>query len=174
MTVASPSFLGEFCQKIDGKGRMSIPVEFRRVLEENDPSRPAGRTTRMYLVYGSHLKDHLEAYTPKAMDEIVAQVEAMPRGLKRKKAISHFFLSKSQEMEIDKDGRIVMPKDRRAQLGLGEDGGLIQMLGMGEYFQIWNKDVYDAKEADIDASFMDDDDEGEFDPLSWLHDDSAG
>ena len=30
------SFTGEHTQKVDGKGRMSIPADFRRVLEDGD------------------------------------------------------------------------------------------------------------------------------------------
>lgn len=172
--MASPRFLSEFCQKIDGKGRMSIPADFRRVLDESDPGRPAGKTTRMFLIYGSHLTDHLDAYTPQAMDEILEMIDALPRGSKKKKAVSRFILSKSQEVEIDKDGRIVMPKERRAQLGLEDIAGQIMMVGMGEYFEVWNKAVYDEKEAQLDASYMDDDGEDDFDPLSLLYSDDDG
>ncbi len=149
---------------------MSIPADFRRVLDESDPDRPSNKTTRMFLIHGSHLKDHLDAYTPQAMDEIMEMIDALPRGSRKKKTVSRFILSKSQEVEIDKDGRIVMPKERRAQLGLDEIAGQIMMVGMGEYFEVWNKDVYDAKEAQIDASFMEED-EDYFDPLELLYED---
>ncbi|MEM9123456.1 MAG: MraZ N-terminal domain-containing protein, partial [Pseudomonadota bacterium] len=35
-------FRGEFDQRVDGKGRMSIPASFRRVLEQGDPNWSSG------------------------------------------------------------------------------------------------------------------------------------
>ena len=54
------SFTGEHTQKVDGKGRMSIPADFRRVLESQDPDWTDGLTPRMYLLYGEHLKKELQ------------------------------------------------------------------------------------------------------------------
>ncbi|MDG1769388.1 MAG: MraZ N-terminal domain containing protein, partial [Yoonia sp.] len=53
------SFTGEHIQKVDGKGRMSIPADFRRVLESQDPDWTDGLNPRMYLLYGDHLKKEL-------------------------------------------------------------------------------------------------------------------
>ena len=44
------SFTGEHTQKVDGKGRMSIPADFRRVLEAGDPEWTTGLSPRMYLL----------------------------------------------------------------------------------------------------------------------------
>jgi MraZ protein len=46
------SFYGEFTQKIDGKGRVSIPVDFRRALEQGDPDWAPGGRPRVRIVYG--------------------------------------------------------------------------------------------------------------------------
>lgn len=155
---------------------MSIPADFRRVLDECDPSRPAGKTTRMYVLYGAYLNGCLHAYTPEAMDDMVRLIAKLPRGSAKRKNASRFILGKSQEIEIDKDGRIVLPKERREQLGLGDTGGMLTMVGMGEYFEIWSKDKYDALEASMDEDFMngvEDDDTG-FDPMALLPFDDGG
>jgi len=44
------SFTGEHTQKVDSKGRMSIPADFRRVLEAGDPAWNPGQSPRMYLL----------------------------------------------------------------------------------------------------------------------------
>ncbi|WP_323785583.1 division/cell wall cluster transcriptional repressor MraZ [Thalassovita sp.] len=158
------SFRGEFDQKVDSKGRMSIPAAFRRVLEDGDPDFPQNPSSRMVVLYGPHLKGCLHAYTIDAMAEIEADIEALPRGSKRRKYASQMILGKSWETEIDRDGRIVLPKERREQIGLE---GVATMAARGDYFEIWNADTYTAEEdADLNEFLAEQDDD--FDPLSLL------
>lgn len=163
------SFRGEFNQKVDGKGRMSIPANFRRVLETGDPEFPEKRSSpRMVVLYGPHLKNCLHAYTIDAMSEIEASINALPRGSVQRKTASRLILGKSLELEVDRDGRIVLPKERRAQIGLGAEA---TMVAMGEYFEIWDAATYAAEEAAELEAFLADQPE-DFDPLSLL--DGAG
>ena len=53
-------FRGEFHQKVDGKGRVSIPAGFRRVLESQDPDWQTGKRPRFVIVYGDERRKHLE------------------------------------------------------------------------------------------------------------------
>ncbi len=161
------SFRGEFDQKVDGKGRMSIPADFRRVLEAGDPEFPENsQNARVVVLYGEHLKNCLHAYTIDDMNEIEAAIKALPRGSASKKKASKLILSRSWETEIDRDGRIVLPKARREQIGLE---GLATMSAMGDYFEIWNAATYEAEDGAEMSKFlaeMPDD----FDPLSLLDD----
>lgn len=47
-------FRGESVHKVDSKGRVSIPANFRRVLEDNDPRWTAGGNPELVIVYGDH------------------------------------------------------------------------------------------------------------------------
>ncbi len=164
------SFIGEYTQRVDGKGRMSIPAGFRRVLEAGDPKFPDTPLPRIVVLYGPHLKNCLHAYTVEAMAEIQKEIKSLPRGSQRRKRVSRMILSKAWQTEIDRDGRIVLPKERREQIGLQ---GECVMAGMADYFEIWNKDTYDAKErAEIDG-FLEDMPE-DYDPLSDLDDGAEG
>ncbi len=158
------SFRGEFNQKVDSKGRMSIPADFRRVLESGDPNHPESPNPRMVVLYGPHLKDCLHAYTIEAMAEIEADIKALPRGSQERKVASRMILGKSWETEVDRDGRIVLPKDRREQIGL--DGECV-MVAMGDYFEIWNSATYEETEMAEAEEFLAEQDE-DFDPLSLL------
>ena len=164
------SFRGEFSQKVDGKGRMSIPADFRRVLEAGDPDYPEKRpTARMVVLYGPHLKNCLHAYTIDDMAEIEAGIRALPRGSAKRKQAGRMILGKSWETEVDRDGRIVLPKDRRAQINLDDEA---VMSAMGDFFEIWNAATYgeiEAPETEDYLSDMPDD----FDPLSLI-DDAGG
>ena len=162
-----PSFRGEFNQKVDSKGRMSIPADFRRVLEAGDPRHPDAPNARLVLLYGPHLKNCLHVYTIEAMAEIEADIQKLPRGSMERRRASQMILGKSWETEVDKDGRIVLPKDRRAQVALPEQGGEVVMIAMGDYFELWNAETYEREVAAEMESFLAEQDD-DFDPLSLL------
>ena len=162
-----PSFRGEFNQKVDSKGRMSIPADFRRVLEAGDPRCPDHPNPRLVLLYGPHLKNCLHVYTLEAMAEIEADIQKLPRGSVERRQASQMILAKSWETEVDKDGRIVLPKDRRGQIDLSDAGGEVTMVAMGDYFELWNAETY-AREITAEMESFLAEQDADFDPLSLL------
>jgi len=159
------SFRGEFNQKVDGKGRMSIPADFRAVLGGGDPRCPENPLPRMVVLHGPHLKNCLHAYTIEAMEEIEAGIKALPRGSDARKRASRMILGKSWDTEVDKDGRIVLPQRLRQQIGLT---GEATMAAMGDYFEIWNSETYAEVEA-AEVAAMEEEFDGDFDPLSLIY-----
>ena len=152
------SFRGEFDQKVDKKGRMSIPSDFRAVLADGDPRCPENPLPRLVVLHGSHIKDCLHVYTIEAMQEIEEGIKRLPRGSAERKRASRKILGKSWETEVDKDGRIVLPQRLREQINLD---GLATMTAMGDYFELWDADTYERFEAE-------DDDDDDVDPLIYL------
>ncbi|MEM7073456.1 MAG: division/cell wall cluster transcriptional repressor MraZ [Pseudomonadota bacterium] len=158
------SFRGEFNQKVDGKGRMSIPADFRAVLADGDPRCPENSLPRLVVLHGPHLKNCLQAYTIDAMAEIEEGIRNLPRGSTARKQASRMILGKSWDTEVDKDGRIVLPQRLRQQIGLDREA---VMVAMGDYFEIWNAATYaDQEAAETDAWLEDLPDD--FDPLSLI------
>ncbi len=163
------SFRGEFNQKVDSKGRMSIPADFRRVLEAGDPEYPEKRAApRLVVLYGPHLKNCLHGYTIDEMAKIETGIGKLPRGSVERKQASRMILGKSWETEVDRDGRIVLPKERRKQINLGDAS---VMAAMGSYFEIWNADTFRELEASESQEYLSDLPDN-FDPLSLI--DGAG
>ena len=161
--MARASFTGEHPLKIDAKGRMSIPADFRRVLEENDPDWGEGLYPRLYLLYGPHLKDHLKVYSVAAFDQITADIESMHPASRERKIATATILKRSKRLDTDKDGRIVMPQRQREAMGLLGD---LMLAGAGDHFEIWDAAAYDSADADLQALI---DGMGEdFDPMSLL------
>ena len=152
------SFRGEFDQKVDKKGRMSIPSDFRAVLTDGDPRCPENPLPRLVVLHGPHIKDCLHAYTIEAMEEIEEGIKRLPRGSVERKKASRKILGKSWETEVDKDGRIVLPQRLREQIGLD---GLATMTAMGDYFELWDATTYERFEEE-------DDDDDDVDPLTYL------
>jgi len=160
------AFTGEHTQRVDKKGRMSIPAPYRRVLESGDPKWTDGLSPRVVIVYGQHLKSELHAYTVSEHAKIVSEIYAMPRERTTdKKRLAHLMITQSMELDVDKDGRVIMPLKLREKLKI-EDGE-IYFRGMGEHFEMWKQETFKATvEADID-SWLDDLPE-DYDPLSAL------
>ena len=152
------SFRGEFDQKVDKKGRMSIPSDFRAVLTDGDPRCPENPLARLVVLHGPHIKDCLHVYTIEAMEEIEEGIKRLPPGSVERKKASRKILGKSWETEVDKDGRIVLPQRLREQIGLG---GLATMTAMGDYFELWDATTYERFEEE-------DDDDDDVDPLTYL------
>ena len=59
---------------------MSVPADFRRVLEAGDPEWTTGLQAGLYLLYGDHLKEPLHAYTVEEFRKTMADINAMPKG----------------------------------------------------------------------------------------------
>ncbi len=159
----SLGFLGGFDQKVDTKGRVSIPADFRAVLADGDPRCPDHPLPRLVVLHGPHLKNHLQAYTFDGMQEIHAGIRKLPRGPDRRQA-ERYILGHSWTTEIDKDGRIVLPQRLRAQIGLE---GEAKMMAMGDHFEIWNAETFAEVEARETAEWLADKPE-DFDPLTLL------
>lgn len=141
-------FTGEYQQKVDGKGRMSIPADFRRVLEAGDPAaRDGGALPGLYLQYGPHLKGCLMVQTVDAFADIMNAIMAIrPRNAAEAEArrlAQVSVLGNAIRLELDRDGRVVLPQRQRAKLGLSE--GEVMVLGLGDNFEIWPAASYEAE-----------------------------
>ena len=160
------AFTGEHHQKVDKKGRMSIPAEYRRLLQLGDPQCQPDGNPRLRVIYGQHLKQHVQVYSITEFQRIVDEIYAMPREKSAdQKRLSHLMITQSSEFEVDKDGRIILPVKLRAKLEIEE--GDVYFRGLVSYFEMWNNDIFESTvNADIDdwLGEMGDD----FDPMSML------
>lgn len=159
-------FTGQFPQKVDGKGRMSVPAPFRRVLEANDPNWTNELGVKMYVNYGKHLKQNLRVYSVKAMQRIAARIDTLPEGSKLWIQLNRLYLGQSDEVTMDRDGRIVLPQRLREKLGVAESAELT-LMGIGQYFEIWEQDMFDNTVDPEQDEFLEDLGEG-VDPLSLI------
>ena len=158
-------FRGQFHQKVDAKGRVSIPAQFRRVLEACDPDWTDGLRPNLVLHFGPRTQAFLTGYTIEAMDDIDRRIDAMPRGSTQRKLLERTVHSQSQPTQLDDDGRIVLPQRLRERLGLA---GEALFVGVGDSFQLWKPEAYEAEEARVEAWL---EAQGEdFDPFALLPD----
>ena len=159
------AFRGEFYQKVDGKARVSIPAAFRAVLNADDPQKGEKGGSRLYMVYGGKSRNFVECYSKRGADQLAEDIESMELGSKERTRAERDLISRSVMVEVDGEGRIVLPPQVREKMGFhGDDlagGGEAAFAGFTNRFRLYRREVYDAELAE------DDEDDG-IDPLTLV------
>ena len=157
-------FRGESHHKVDAKGRVSIPVLFRRVLEAGDPEWKEGLNPNLVIVYGDHRRNYLECYTMEAINEVDEQIEDLPRGSVERRRLQQLFQGLSFPTSVDDTGRLVLPAKLRAKIDIDNEAFFI---AAGDTFQIWKPETYEQDELAKTEAWLDGLPE-DFDPLIYL------
>ena len=131
-------FSGTFDPKVDPKGRVSIPSEFRAVLLAGGPADDKGRPV-LHLGVGTAEAGYLEGFSTQEIEALRADIRQLKRGSPRRAQLEYFYFANTAPVQIDENGRISIPQALRDTLGLAEDA---RFVGYGERFEIWNRDTY--------------------------------
>ncbi len=141
-------FRGEWRHKVDSKGRVSVPADFRRSLEEGDADNPTKSTPNFVLIYGLAENGYLEGYSMQGIDTLQSQIEELEYGLERD-YLEDVMLTQSQSLSVDPNGRMVLPQQMRELLGIE---GEVVFAGSGEKFRIWEPAAYEKDRAERKAA----------------------
>lgn len=158
------AFRGEFYQKVDAKARVSIPAAFRAILNADDPQKGEKGGARLYLVYGGKTRTFVECYSKRGADQLAADIEAMEMGSPERTRAERDLISRSVMVEIDADGRIVLPPRVREKIGFAGDlpsDSEAAFAGFTNRFRLYRREVYDAELAE-------DDEDDDIDPLTLV------
>lgn len=134
-------FQGEYRNGIDGKGRVSIPAGFRRILEANDPEWKPGENPRLVVLFGTPNLDCLEVYSVKAMDAILEKIAALNPRSDAFRAAARMIATRSQDFQLDDNGRVTLPKSLLAYGGMDYNQKAV-FAGMVTKFEIWRPEKY--------------------------------
>ena len=147
--MGTEAFKGEFYQKVDSKARVSIPAPLRRILEQANPSE--GSRASVTMVYGAGGK-HVQCFSAKGAQDLYNQIAQHEIGA-RKAALELAFVTRSAEVEVDEDGRLVLPPKVRQRMGVTPEilsnGFMAAFAGKLDRFELWLGDTYDAETPDM-------------------------
>ena len=127
--MAHLAFSGSYNHSLDGKGRAIIPTSFREALGENftltiNPTRTA------VALYPQEEWEHQ---------------------LERLSQYERYLMSVSfSGNSMDAQGRVLIPAKLRTKIGLTRD---IVFVGMNDYIEIWDAEVYAKMEEEIEENF---------------------
>jgi len=128
-------FRGQYEHAIDGKGRTSVPSRFRELLSaEND-----GR-----LVVTTGLDPCVVAYPMKEWVAFEERLAQLPRFDPSVAMIRRIYVSGAVEVDIDKNGRVLIPAALRGYAGLERQA---LWAGMGRHLELWSKPRFDELRA---------------------------
>lgn len=132
-------FLGEYNHSIDAKGRLIVPAKFREDLGEN-------------FIVTKGLDGCLYIYPDNEWKEFEKKLSELPMGKSDIRKMVRFFLSAATQVELDKQGRILIPGTHREFAGLEKD---VILAGVGKKIEIWSKEKWEET-ATFDYEDMDD------------------
>ncbi len=126
-------FQGASSLSLDAKGRLSVPTRHRDVLSA---------TAAGQLTMTKHPDGCLMIFPRPEWDKFRERVAALPAPAQWFKRM---VLGNAMDVEMDGTGRVLVSPELRATAGITKD---TLLLGMGSYFELWDKPTYDAKEAE--------------------------
>jgi len=125
---------------LDSKGRFIVPKRFRERFQDypGNPDKPL-----MITHYAGALHVYPESLWEQKEEKLLAH-ETM---VGEYQMLIDNFLGMVSECKIDKQWRVLIPADLRAQANVRED---IVIVGLVSYFKIWDREKYENQKALFD------------------------
>lgn len=127
-------FMSEYNHTLDPKGRLAIPAKFRESLGDA-------------FVISKGMDGCLYVYANEDWDAFEQKLQTLPLINKEARAFARFFLAGAANVEVDKQGRILLPAPLREFAGLTKD---VVLVGVGSRVEIWSAERYEEMNTDID------------------------
>ena len=135
---------GEYRFKVDGKGRVSLPSKFRKVLSKD-------------LVVARELEDQcLYVFETPDYNALVEKLFVDKFGEYKESDRMHVALhrklkGRARDVEVDASGRIMLTAELREAAGIDKD---VVVVGNTGRFEIWDAKRYEQVDADIDLGLF--------------------
>jgi MraZ protein len=126
-------FFGSHHNKLDAKGRVSVPAPFRSILKKFSAAGEDAQTVPMVL-RPSHQYPCIEGWTEQGFQSLSAPLDAYEQYSEDYEDLAVGLFGDACAMETDKEGRIVLPAEMVAFAGLTDN---VVFIGANKIFQIW-------------------------------------
>lgn len=121
-------FMGEYNHTIDTKGRLIVPSKFRETLGDE-------------FVVTKGLDGCLFVYDNAEWAVFEEKLKGLPLTNKNARAFVRFFLAGAATVEVDKQGRILLPSVLREFAQITKDAVLV---GVASRIEIWSREKWEA------------------------------
>jgi MraZ protein len=132
-------FKGSSFHIMDNKGRVSIPVRYRDILQE--------RQDRQLIL--TNWDGYILAFPQSEWVKVEAKLGEMALLRKDFRAFQRFFLSGVEECPLDRQGRILIPQNLREYAKLGRE---VAIVGVVRNFEIWDRERYEGHRRQLEES----------------------
>ena len=120
--------LGEYNNKLDDKGRVSVPAKFRDDLGHS-------------FIVTKGLDNCLFAYSKEEWATFEAKLKSLPLTNPNARNFIRFFFAGATECETDKQGRINIPQNLREYAGLSKEDHIITLEDPLEFLHQHKKSI---------------------------------
>ncbi len=128
-------FMSTYVNKVDRKGRVSVPATFRATL--------SGQSFNGIVVFPSFEHQALEGAGIDRMEAISAGLDRLGQP-KRQQQLANLILARSQPLPFDPEGRVMLPERFVAHAQIADSAVFV---GLGATFQIWRPELFAEREA---------------------------
>lgn len=139
-------FIGSYAITMDAKGRMAIPAKVRDALASICDGR---------LVVTAHTEERcLLVYPEPQWADLQPKIEALPNIHRKARRMQRLLLGYATPLELDGNGRVLLPQTLRDYAGLEKK---LMLIGQGKKLELWSEaGWYDELETGDDEVSMPD------------------
>jgi transcriptional regulator MraZ len=119
-------FVSSYTNKIDRKGRVSVPAQFRQIL--------AAKGSDGVVLYPHQAYDAIEGSGMDWLEDYARRLAQLPEYHEDRNSLLTLFADVVQ-IAPDGEGRVILPEGLVARAGIGDTA---MFVGVGEKFEIWN------------------------------------
>jgi len=130
----SAFFTSTFSLKIDLKNRLFLPSDVRKKIEREQ----LGST--LFLNMGSNQRVWM--YPEKTYEAWLSQIQLKLNPDKRLLAEVHSKFAMVSEVQLDDQGRVLLPEEWLTRAGIEKD---VTLVGAGDHLEIWNRADWEAR-----------------------------
>ncbi|WP_022728379.1 division/cell wall cluster transcriptional repressor MraZ [Fodinicurvata sediminis] len=134
---AQTPFLGTFRNRVDRKGRVSVPAPFRQVL--------AGESFQGVVCFLSHKVEAIEGCGMGFMSELSESVADMDLFSDNHQDLASSLFADAHPLAWDSGGRIQLPPELMEVAGITEEAAFV---GMGKTFRIWEPQAFSSYQGE--------------------------
>jgi MraZ protein len=124
-------FTGRYDSKLDSKGRLVLPSKFKAQLPEEGGHE---------LVIQKGIEPYLSIYPLLEFKKLVSKVSGLSEFNEENRAVRLAFFSSITSVELDDNGRLLIPKNMLAYAGLQRE---VVLIGMDNLIVVWEPGLFE-------------------------------
>lgn len=131
---------GEYRHSVDAKGRIIMPSKFREELGES-------------FVVTKGFEGCLVAYSNEEWEKFVEKLRTLPENQKNVRRLLRILLSGASTVEMDKQGRLLLPQNLREAANITKE---VTIIGVLNKVEIWDSEAWQRYTEDEEGLSLED------------------
>jgi MraZ protein len=118
---------------VDGKGRLAMPAKYRDDIAESADGQ--------IVITVDHTDKCLLVYPMDQWQKVEKTLMSLPNMNKRVRNMQRLIMGHAAELELDAQGRVLLPAPLRAYASIDKH---VVLVGQASKFELWDADLWEA------------------------------